>query len=144
MAGPVTAEGIQVKAPQIWGPTVTDIPYREMLERALGLEGRVLLGNDMWAAASDIVGRGGRQKPPMDTDNFVVITVSSGIGSKVVTVGGCSWALRGWPARSGTCPFSGRRTSSRAGAAGAEASTAWRPDRRGTPTHSARRLKRTA
>ncbi|HJN16975.1 MAG TPA: hypothetical protein QGH10_15830, partial [Armatimonadota bacterium] len=32
MAGPVTEDGVQVVAPQIWGPSVTNVPYRKMLE----------------------------------------------------------------------------------------------------------------
>ncbi|MBM3475792.1 MAG: ROK family protein [Armatimonadetes bacterium] len=82
MAGPVTEDGVQVNTPNIWGPEVTNVPWQAMLERKLGMKGRVALGNDMWAAANDIIARG--EKLGYDVDNFIVITVSSGIGSKVV------------------------------------------------------------
>jgi glucokinase len=82
MAGPVTEDGVQVNTPNIWGPEVTNVPWRAMLEKKLGMKGRVALGNDMWAAANDIIARGGKRG--YDVDNFIVITVSSGIGSKVV------------------------------------------------------------
>jgi len=82
MAGPVTEDGVQVNTPNIWGPEVTNVPWREMLEKALGMKGRIALGNDMWAAANDIIARGA--KLGYEVDNFIVITVSSGIGSKVV------------------------------------------------------------
>jgi glucokinase len=53
-----------------------------MLEERLRMPGRIALGNDMWAAANDILARGARRG--YDVTNFIVITVSSGIGSKVV------------------------------------------------------------
>ena len=82
MAGPVTEDGVQVNTPNIWGPEVTNVPWRAMLEKRLGMKGRIALGNDMWAAANDIIARG--EKLGYEVDNFIVITVSSGIGSKVV------------------------------------------------------------
>ena len=105
MAGPVTENGVQVKAPQIWGPSVTGVPYRLMLEDALGLPGRVLHGNDMWAAASDIIARGASRKPPLDVENFVVITVSSGIGSKVVVDGKVQLGVEGLAGEIGHMPI---------------------------------------
>ncbi len=103
-AGPVTEDGVQVVAPQIWGPSVTNVPYRKMLEDALGLPGRVLHGNDMWAAASDIIARGASRKPPLDSQNFVVITVSSGIGSKVVVNGKVQLGVEGLAGEIGHMP----------------------------------------
>jgi len=82
MAGPVTEDGIQVNTPNIWGPEVRNVPWRAMLEERLRMPGRIALGNDMWAAAHDILARGARRG--YDVTNFIVITVSSGIGSKVV------------------------------------------------------------
>lgn len=84
MAGPVTEDGVQVNTPNIWGPEVANVPWRAMLEDALDMRGRVALGNDMWAAANDLIARGAQHRPPYAVDNFIVITVSSGIGSKVV------------------------------------------------------------
>lgn len=84
MAGPVTEDGVQINAPNIWGPEVSNVPWRALLETRLEMPGRIALGNDMWAAANDVIARGKRQKPPYDVNNFVIITVSSGIGSKVV------------------------------------------------------------
>jgi glucokinase len=105
IAGPVSAKGVAVKTPQIWGPTVTDVPYRKMLEQALGLPGRVALGNDMWAAANDIIARGAAQQPPFNTRDFVVITVSSGIGSKVVVDGKVQLGVEGLAGEIGHLPI---------------------------------------
>lgn len=105
MAGPVSGKGIQVKAPAIWGPTVTNVPYRSMLEDALDLKGSVVLGNDMWAAASDIIARGPGRKPPLKVDNFVVITVSTGVGSKVVVNGEVQLGVGGLAGEIGHMPI---------------------------------------
>lgn len=106
IAGPVTRDGVVVKAPQIWGPSVTNEPYRAMLEDALSLPGGVVLGNDMWAAAHDIIFRGRRQRPPLDNvQDFVVITVSSGIGSKVVIGGEVQLGVQGLGGEVGHLPI---------------------------------------
>jgi len=105
IAGPVSAEGVVVKTPQIWGPTVANVPYRAMLQEALGLPGSVVLGNDMWAAANDLLVRGAKQKPPFDVDNFMVITVSSGIGSKVVLDGKVQLGVEGLAGEIGHLPI---------------------------------------
>jgi len=105
IAGPVTRDGVQVKAPQIWGPTVTNVPYRAMLEVALSLPAGIVQGNDMWAAASDIIARGGRQRPALEVDDFAVITVSSGIGSKVVIGGEVQLGVEGLGGEVGHLPI---------------------------------------
>ncbi len=105
IAGPVSAAGCVVKTPQIWGPAVTGVCYRAMLEEALDLPGAVVLGNDMWAAANDILARGVKQKPPFDVDNFMVITVSSGIGSKVVLEGQVQLGVEGLAGEIGHLPI---------------------------------------
>ena len=66
-----------LKGAQLWGETVTRVPYRDLLEEELGLLGGVVLGNDMWAAAHDIMARGESWDPPFDVENFCVITVSA-------------------------------------------------------------------
>ena len=104
IAGPVTRDGVQVKAPQIWGPTATNVPYRAMLEVALSLPGGIVQGNDMWAAASDIIARGGSRRPPLDVEDFAVITVSSGIGSKVVIGGEVQLGVEGLGGEVGHLP----------------------------------------
>jgi len=105
IAGPVSRDGVAVNTPQIWGPTVNNVPYRTMLEKALGLPGGVVLGNDMWAAANDIIARGAKQKPPLEVANFVVITVSSGIGSKVVIDGEVQLGVEGLAGEIGHLPI---------------------------------------
>ncbi|MGQ9731187.1 MAG: ROK family protein [Candidatus Zipacnadales bacterium] len=84
IAGPVTEDGVVLNTPNIWGPQVKDVPWRDMLRQRSAMPERIVVGNDMWAAANDIIARGEKQHPPYDVDNFIVITVSSGIGSKVV------------------------------------------------------------
>jgi predicted NBD/HSP70 family sugar kinase len=105
IAGPVSRDGVAVKTPQIWGPTVRNVRYRRMLEKALDLPGGVVLGNDMWAAANDIMARGARQKPPFEVRDFVVITVSSGIGSKVVVDGEVQLGVEGLAVEIGHLPI---------------------------------------
>ena len=105
MAGPVSREGVQVKAPAIWGPTVTNVEYRAMLERELGLKDRVKLINDMSAAANDIIVRGPRQNLRLEVDNFVVITVSTGVGSKVVVDGEVELGVEGLAGEIGHMPI---------------------------------------
>ncbi len=105
MAGPVSDKGVQVKAPAIWGPTVTNVPYRKLLEDALDLKGRVVLGNDMWAAANDIIARGPDREPPFKVCNFIVITVSTGVGSKVVVDGQVQLGVKGLAGEIGHMPI---------------------------------------
>jgi len=103
MAGPVTEDGVQVNTPNIWGPEVTNIPWRAMLEERLGMAGRIAHGNDMWAAANDIIARGGKRG--YDVANFIVITVSSGIGSKVVRNGKVDLGVDGLAGEIGHLPI---------------------------------------
>ncbi len=103
MAGPVTETGVQVNTPNIWGPEVTNVPWRSMLEERLEMPGRIAHGNDMWAAANDIVARGARRG--YDVGNFVVITVSSGIGSKVVRNGKVDLGVDGLAGEIGHLPI---------------------------------------
>ncbi|MBM3497576.1 MAG: ROK family protein, partial [Armatimonadetes bacterium] len=102
MAGPVTEDGVQVNTPNIWGPEVRNVPWRAMLEERLGMPGRIAHGNDMWAAANDILARGGRRG--YDVGNFIVITVSSGIGSKVVRNGRVDLGVDGLAGEIGHLP----------------------------------------
>jgi predicted NBD/HSP70 family sugar kinase len=105
IAGPVSRAGVVANTPQIWGPTVHNVPYRKMLEKSLGLGGGIVLGNDMWAAANDIIARGAQLKPPFEVDNFVIITVSSGIGSKVVLNGEVQLGVEGLAGEIGHLPI---------------------------------------
>jgi len=102
MAGPVTEDGVQVNTPNIWGPEVRNVPWRAMLEERLGMPGRIAHGNDMWAAANDLVARGARRG--YDVANFIVITVSSGIGSKVVRRGRIDLGVDGLAGEIGHLP----------------------------------------
>jgi predicted NBD/HSP70 family sugar kinase len=105
MAGPVSKEGHQVKAPAIWGPTVTNVPYQKTLEEKLCLGGRVVLINDMSAAANDIIVRGPKRKPRFKVGNFIVITVSTGVGSKVVVDGQVQLGVDGLAGEIGHMPI---------------------------------------
>jgi glucokinase len=105
IAGPVTEEGVVLKGAQLWGETVTRVPYRDLLEEELGLLGGVVLGNDMWAAAHDIMARGEAWDPPFDVENFCVITVSSGIGSKVALKGEIQLGVSGTGGEIGHMPI---------------------------------------
>jgi predicted NBD/HSP70 family sugar kinase len=102
MAGPVTEHGVQVNTPNIWGPEVTNVPWRAMLEERLEMSGRIAHGNDMWAAANDIIARGGKRG--YDVANFIVITVSSGVGSKVVRHGKVDLGVDGLAGEIGHLP----------------------------------------
>ncbi|MFB7938054.1 ROK family protein [Streptomyces sp. NPDC056049] len=73
-AGPVTADGRVVTAPTVWGGRGEQLPLRLLLEERLGLP--VVVVNDITAAVWRYV--------ETDADQpFCLITVSSGIGSKV-------------------------------------------------------------
>jgi len=105
IAGPVTEEGVVLKGVQLWGETVTRVPYRDLLEEELGLLEHVVLGNDMWAAAHDIMAHGAAWDPPFDVENFCVITVSSGVGSKVVLRGDIQLGVSGTAGEIGHMPI---------------------------------------
>jgi predicted NBD/HSP70 family sugar kinase len=105
MAGPVTEDGVQVNTPNIWGPEVRNVPWRAMLEERLGMPGRIAHGNDMWAAANDVIARGKDRKPPYEVSNFIVITVSSGVGSKVVRNGKVDLGVDGLAGEIGHLPI---------------------------------------
>lgn len=77
-AGPVTADGRVMAAPTVWGGPGEPLPVRETLEERLGVP--VVVVNDLTAAAWRYVH--GPDEPP-----FCLITVSSGIGSKVYRAG---------------------------------------------------------
>ncbi|GAA2227896.1 MULTISPECIES: ROK family protein [Kitasatospora] len=77
-AGPVTADGRVLTAPTIWGERGGPLPLRVPLEERLGLP--VVVVNDLTAAVWRYV------KGP-DEAPFCLITVSSGIGSKVYRAG---------------------------------------------------------
>lgn len=101
-AGPVTADGIVKSAPNIWGPQVRSVPYARMLRDALGMP--VAMGNDMWAAANDIMAHGLAAGLP-DVRTFCVITVSSGVGSKVVLDGRVHLGVSGVAGEIGHMPI---------------------------------------
>ncbi|MFQ5810259.1 MAG: ROK family protein [Armatimonadota bacterium] len=105
IAGPVTEEGVVLTGAQLWGETVRHVPYRDLLEEELGLLGGVVLGNDMWAAAHDIMAHGANWTPPFDVESFCVITVSSGIGSKVVLKGDIQLGVSGTAGEIGHMPI---------------------------------------
>ncbi|WP_371483081.1 ROK family protein [Kitasatospora sp. NBC_00315] len=73
-AGPVTADGRVTAAPTVWGGPGATLPLRLLLEERLGLP--VVVVNDLTAAVWRYVATEGQQP-------FCLITVSSGIGSKV-------------------------------------------------------------
>ncbi|MFF2409947.1 ROK family protein [Streptomyces sp. NPDC058092] len=77
-AGPVTADGRVVTAPTVWGKRGEPLPLRLLLEDRLGIP--VVVVNDLTAAVWRYVGSA--DDPP-----FCLITVSSGIGSKVYRAG---------------------------------------------------------
>ncbi|WP_405014799.1 ROK family protein [Kitasatospora sp. NBC_01539] len=77
-AGPVTADGRVVTAPTVWGERGDPLPLRLRLEERLGLP--VVVVNDLTAAVWRYVTGPGEQP-------FCLITVSSGIGSKVYRAG---------------------------------------------------------
>lgn len=77
-AGPVTADGRVVTAPTVWGERGAPLPLRLPLEERLGIP--VIVVNDLTAALWRYV------KGP-DEQPFCLITVSSGIGSKVYRAG---------------------------------------------------------
>ena len=77
-AGPVTADGRVTAAPTVWGGRGEPLPLRLLLEERLGLP--VVVVNDLTAAVWRYVATEGEQP-------FCLITVSSGIGSKVYRAG---------------------------------------------------------
>ncbi|MET7988807.1 ROK family protein [Streptomyces sp. NPDC005281] len=77
-AGPVTADGHVVTAPTVWGERCAPLPLRLLLEERLGIP--VVVVNDLTAALWRYV------KGP-DEQPFCLITVSSGIGSKIYRAG---------------------------------------------------------
>lgn len=77
-AGPVTAVGEALTAPTIWGGRGAPLPLRRLLEERVGVP--VVVVNDLTAAVWRYVD--GPDQPP-----FCLITVSSGIGSKVYRAG---------------------------------------------------------
>jgi len=72
-AGPMTADGVAIAAPTIWGEGAMPLYVGDVLERSLGLP--VLVANDITAAAW--------RYAATETEPFCLFTVSSGIGSKV-------------------------------------------------------------
>ena len=77
-AGPVTADGRVVTAPTVWGTRGEPLPLRLLLEERLGLP--VVVVNDLTAAVW-------RYVDDVSDQPFCLITVSSGIGSKVYRAG---------------------------------------------------------
>ncbi|MEE1752151.1 ROK family protein [Streptomyces sp. SP18CS02] len=77
-AGPVTADGRIVTAPTVWGARGEPLPLRLLLEERLGVP--VVVVNDLTAAVWRYVDTHGDQA-------FCLITVSSGIGTKIYRAG---------------------------------------------------------
>lgn len=73
-AGPVTAAGVVLAAPTIWGAGDTEVPLVEILRNEFNVP--VLTVNDLSAAVW-------RYVEPLNDQPFCLITVSSGIGNKV-------------------------------------------------------------
>ncbi|MBT2457622.1 ROK family protein [Streptomyces sp. ISL-86] len=78
-AGPVTADGTVRAAPTIWGRPGQPLPLKSLLEERLGIP--VMVINDVTAAVWRYASRSGHEEP------FCLITVSSGIGSKIFWAG---------------------------------------------------------
>lgn len=80
-AGPVTPRGTVVRAPNIWGSSIANFPLAEEIATKTGVPTTVV--NDMTAAAwrEKMFGKAA------GLSSFQIITVSSGIGSKVFANG---------------------------------------------------------
>lgn len=72
-AGPVTAEGLVVAAPTVWGRRGEPLPLGALLSERIGAP--VTVVNDLTAAAW--------RYAATETEPFCLLTVSSGIGNKV-------------------------------------------------------------
>ncbi|MER0443982.1 ROK family protein [Streptomyces sp. Edi4] len=72
-AGPVTAGGLVLAAPTIWGRRADPLPLADLLTRRIGAPALVV--NDLTAAAWRYAAH--------EPGDFCLITVSSGIGNKV-------------------------------------------------------------
>ncbi|MCU0641247.1 MAG: ROK family protein [Candidatus Margulisbacteria bacterium] len=81
IAGPVAPGGVVTKAPNIWGPEVEDFPLAFRLASETGLQTTVI--NDVTA----IAWREKMYGTAKQYDEFQVITVSEGLGSKLFTGG---------------------------------------------------------
>jgi glucokinase len=79
IAGPVTLDGVVVRATNIWGDAALNVPYQKMIEEYFKLCGKVAVVNDMTAAGMGFIrfAQGYKEK-----ENFCIITVSTGVGSK--------------------------------------------------------------
>jgi len=86
-AGPVTQDGTVVVAPNIWGPTERNVALAKMVTKSTGIP--TWVGNDMTAAAY----RERQWGQGQGLESFLLITVSSGVGSKIFTNG---QVLLGW------------------------------------------------
>jgi len=76
--GPVNAEGVVHSAPTLWGSGLGGVPLRDLLQKR-GLNVPVAVMNDISAAVY--------RYQPWFTEDFGVITISSGIGSKIFAAG---------------------------------------------------------
>ncbi|MCZ0208757.1 ROK family protein, partial [Streptomyces sp. UMAF16] len=72
-AGPLTKDGVVRAAPTLWGAEAEPVHVGDLLSARLGLP--VLVANDITAAAW--------RYAETETEPFCLITISSGIGSKV-------------------------------------------------------------
>ncbi|MEW2615064.1 ROK family protein [Streptomyces sp. NPDC047880] len=78
-AGPVTTDGTVRAAPTIWGRPGQPLPLKNLMEERLGIP--VMVINDVTAAVWRYASPSGLEEP------FCLITVSSGIGSKIFWAG---------------------------------------------------------
>jgi glucokinase len=74
-AGPVNKKGVVIKAPNIFGPTLENIPFADIVANSTKLKTGV--ANDMVAAGYGQMKWGSAQ----GLSNFLVFTVSTGIGA---------------------------------------------------------------
>ncbi|GAA2250756.1 glucose kinase GlcK [Streptomyces atrovirens] len=72
-AGPISAGGLVLAAPTVWGRRGAPLPLGELLTERIGVP--VVVVNDLTAAAW--------RRAATETEPFCLITVSSGIGNKV-------------------------------------------------------------
>jgi C7-cyclitol 7-kinase len=75
--GPVNHRGVVHSAPTLWGNAPRGVPLGDLLQRELSVP--LVVMNDISAAAY--------RYEPWFTEDFSVITISSGIGNKVVSAG---------------------------------------------------------
>ncbi len=81
MAGPITSEGVVIRSPNIWEEFVTNYNMQAAITEATGLPAMVV--NDMVAPTM----RESRYGLAQGLDSFFLVTVSTGVGSKLFSGG---------------------------------------------------------